>query len=52
MATPFKTEKWGEIIDIEDDKQLTEPIINGYILQTIKGYKFGRYKDIGLWEVF
>jgi hypothetical protein len=52
MAAPYEIEKWGKPVDIEDIEQLTEPIINGYILWTIETYKMHGYKDKGLWEVF
>ena len=52
MAALYEIEKWGKLVDIKDDEQLTEPIINGYILWTIEVYKIHGYKDMGLWEVF
>jgi len=48
MAAPYEIEKWGKPVDIEDIEQLTEPIINGYILWTIETYKMHGYKDKGL----
>ena len=40
MAKPmYKVENWGEQINIKDKAELTEPIVNGYILYCLEGYR-------------
>ncbi|RKF55783.1 hypothetical protein GcC1_201022, partial [Golovinomyces cichoracearum] len=48
----YDVENWGKQIDINDEKKLTEPIINGYISWSLTAYKIRGYKDLDLWELF
>ncbi|EPQ65115.1 hypothetical protein BGT96224_A21105 [Blumeria graminis f. sp. tritici 96224] len=52
MAESVDKEKWGKSFNPKDPGDLTEKIVNGYILHTKLWYEKGEYKDYELWEVF
>ncbi|RKF76961.1 hypothetical protein GcC1_067016 [Golovinomyces cichoracearum] len=45
-------EKWGKKVKISDSNDVTEKVINGYILHTKLWYEKGDYQDYDLWESF
>ncbi|RKF58772.1 hypothetical protein OnM2_065046 [Erysiphe neolycopersici] len=44
--------KWGKKFNLDDPTDLTEKVVNGYILHSSIWYEDGNYEDYELWEAF
>ncbi|CCU76925.1 integrase and RNaseH domain-containing protein [Blumeria hordei DH14] len=52
MAESVVKEKWGKNFNPKDPADLTEKVVNGYILHTKLWYEKGDCKDYELWAAF